>query len=87
MSRKNGIHNLRNDAVVVPDDAGEDGLLRAQFADEIRPHFIFDRSVAVRFLALGRSAWPTTAFCSSMNYQNSAAACSKCYVSRWRMHR
>ena len=35
MARKDGIDDLRNDRVLISDNAGEDRLLRAEAADEV----------------------------------------------------
>ena len=42
MARENGVDDLRNDRVLVPDDAWEDGLLGAEAADEVLAKLILD---------------------------------------------
>src|SRR5437867_6360352 len=51
MPGEDGVYNLRNDAVVVADDAREDRGLRAQLAYQVGPHFLFDGSISIGPLA------------------------------------
>ena len=46
MPRENRVDDLRNDGVVVADDAGKERLLGAQLGDEIFAHFVFDAASA-----------------------------------------
>src|SRR5438445_7765698 len=41
MTRKNGIDDLGNHCIVVPDNAGENGAAVAQFCDQVVAHFVF----------------------------------------------
>ena len=40
VARKNGVDDLRNDGVVIADDAGEDGPSSAQASNQVLAHFV-----------------------------------------------
>src|SRR4051794_22490728 len=42
VARKYGVDDLRNDGVLISDDAGEDGLLRAKATDKIFAKLVLD---------------------------------------------
>jgi hypothetical protein len=48
MPRKNGVHDLRHDSVVVADDAGEDAgvIVVTQAGDEVVAEFVFHAACA-----------------------------------------
>src|SRR6266700_3457932 len=56
MARKNGIHDLRDNGVVITDDAGENRIILSQLCDQIIAQLIFHTARAQFFFRKGASA-------------------------------
>ena len=58
MPRKNGVHDLRHDSVVVADDTGEDAGVIAvtQAGDEVVAEFVFHAARAQAFFGKSTAA-------------------------------
>jgi hypothetical protein len=89
VARKNGVHDLRHDGVVVADDAGEDAgvVVLTQAGDEVFAEFVFHAAGAKTFLGkstaaqFAQRAWKThegTPNCFSGLYAE-----GKTVVGRW----
>src|SRR5436305_14070818 len=50
VAREHGVDYLRDDGLVVADDAGEDALAAPQFVEEVRAHLVLDGLHAIALL-------------------------------------